>query len=68
MTHRIDQLEQAGLVKRISDPSERRGTLITLTQEGFNLIEKAVEAHVANQHRILSVLKQSEREFYLLRC
>jgi len=26
MTHRIDQLEQAELVKRIPDPSDRRGT------------------------------------------
>ncbi|MFN6461478.1 MAG: MarR family winged helix-turn-helix transcriptional regulator [Nostoc sp. DedVER02] len=65
MTHRIDQLEQAGLVKRIPEPSDRRGTLITLTAEGFNLIEKAVEAHVANEHRILSVLQQSERELLI---
>jgi DNA-binding MarR family transcriptional regulator len=62
MTHRIDQLEQAELVKRIPDPSDRRGTLISLTDKGFDLIEKAVAAHVANEHRILSVLKRSERE------
>lgn len=66
MTHRVDQLEQGGLVKRIPDPSDRRGTLITLTEEGFNLIEKALEAHVANEHRILSVLKQSERELFIV--
>lgn len=66
MTHRVDQLEKAGLVQRIPDPSDRRGTLIKLTEEGFNLIEKAVEAHVANEHRILSVLKQSERELLIV--
>jgi len=62
MTHRIDRLEQADLVKRTPDPSDRRGTLIQLTNKGFNLIEKAVEAHVANEHRLLSVLEEAERK------
>jgi DNA-binding MarR family transcriptional regulator len=62
MTHRIDRLEQAELVKRIPDPSDRRGTRIELTDKGFNVIEKAVEAHVINEHRVLSVLEGSERK------
>ncbi len=62
MTHRIDRLEQADLVKRIPDPSDRRGTLVQLTDKGFNVIEKAVEAHVANGHRLLTVLEEAERE------
>jgi DNA-binding MarR family transcriptional regulator len=62
MTHRIDRLEQAELVRRIPDLSDRRGTLIELTDKGFDLIEQAVEAHVVNEHRILSVLAESERE------
>ncbi|MBD2258424.1 MarR family transcriptional regulator [Pseudanabaena sp. FACHB-2040] len=62
MTHRIDRLEQADLVKRTPDPSDRRGTLIELTDKGFNLIEKAVEAHVANEHRLLAVLEDAERD------
>lgn len=62
MTHRIDRLEQADLVQRIPDPSDRRGTLIQLTNKGFNVIEKAVEAHVANEHRLLVVLDKAERK------
>ena len=62
MTHRIDGLEKAELVERIADPSDRRGTLIHLTDKGFNLIEQAVEAHVENGHRLLSVLDESELE------
>lgn len=62
MTHRIDRLEQANLVQRIPDPSDRRGTQIKLTAKGFDIIEKAVEAHVINEHRILSTLEASERE------
>lgn len=62
MTHRIDRLEQADLVQRIPDPSDRRGTLIQLTNKGFNVIEKAVEAHVANMNHLLSSLEEEERE------
>jgi DNA-binding MarR family transcriptional regulator len=66
MTHRLDRLEKAELVKRIPDRSDRRGTIIVLTDKGFNLIEKAVEAHVKNEHQILSVLESSEREALIL--
>lgn len=62
MTHRVDLLEQAQLVKRIPDPGDRRGTLIQLTDRGFDVIEKAVAAHVANEHHALRALEQSERE------
>nr|WP_276748351.1 MarR family transcriptional regulator [Chlorogloeopsis fritschii] len=63
-SNRIDRLEQAELVRRIPDPRDRRGILIELTDKGFDLIEKAVEAHVVNEHRILSVLAESERETF----
>jgi DNA-binding MarR family transcriptional regulator len=62
MTHRVDRLEQADLVKRTPDPSDRRGMLIQLTDKGFNVIEKAVEAHVANEHRLLGGLEEVERK------
>ncbi|MGB7251119.1 MAG: MarR family transcriptional regulator [Phormidesmis sp.] len=62
MTHRIDRLEAAELVERVPDPSDRRGTPIRLTDKGFDLIEKAVTAHVENEHRILSALDASELE------
>jgi DNA-binding MarR family transcriptional regulator len=62
MTHRIDRLEQAALVQRIPDLSDRRGTQIKLTNKGFDVIEKAVEDHVVNEHHILSVLDVTERE------
>ncbi|WP_310485041.1 MarR family transcriptional regulator [Chamaesiphon sp. VAR_48_metabat_403] len=62
MTHRIDRLEQAELVKRIPDPTDRRGTSIVLTNKGLSLIDRAVEAHVVNAHHILSALEESERE------
>lgn len=65
MTHRVDRLEQADLVKRIPDPDDRRGMLIQLTQKGFSLIEQAVAAHVANEHRLLSGLDEAERSLLI---
>jgi DNA-binding MarR family transcriptional regulator len=62
MTHRIDRLEASALVRRIPALSDRRGTLIELTDQGFSVIEQAVEAHVINEHRVLSVLEEPERE------
>jgi DNA-binding MarR family transcriptional regulator len=62
MTHRIDQLERAGLVKRLPDPGDRRGVLIALTDPGLQMAERSVEAHVANGHKILSSLEKDERQ------
>lgn len=62
MTNRIDRLEHSGLVERIPDVRDRRGTLIQLTDKGLNLIDEAVTAHVENEHRILSDLSQQEKE------
>ena len=62
MTNRIDRLEKAGLVKRIADERDRRAMLIRLTEKGFSLIDQAVTAHVANEHKIISPLSADERE------
>lgn len=62
MTNRIDRLEQAGLVQRVPDKRDRRGTLIRITDKGFALIEETVTAHVENEHRILSALSDAEKQ------
>ncbi|WEZ84776.1 MarR family transcriptional regulator [Rhizobium sp. 32-5/1] len=60
MTNRIDQLEKAGLVERLSNPEDRRSVLIALRPEGLDLVERAVTAHVANQHRLTAILQPDE--------
>ncbi len=62
MTNRIDRLEAAGLVERRRNPDDKRGFLIGLTDAGHALIEEAVTAHVANQHRLTAALSEDERE------
>ncbi|CAN7290741.1 MarR family transcriptional regulator [Rhizobium sp. LjRoot98] len=62
MTNRIDQLEKAGLVERLTNPEDRRSVLIALTQPGLELVERTVTAHVANQHRLTALLEPEERK------
>jgi DNA-binding MarR family transcriptional regulator len=62
MTKRLDRLETSGLIRREADPRDRRGKLIVLTDEGRELIDRAVEGHLENEERLLSSLSRSERE------
>ena len=61
-TKRLDRLEQAGLIKRDPDPTDRRGVLITLTPAGVELIDGLTAAHMANEARLLSALSEAERD------
>lgn len=61
MTHRIDQLEKAGLVSRTRSPEDGRGWLISLSRQGMELIEKAVTAHVETQAKLVAVLTDEQR-------
>jgi DNA-binding MarR family transcriptional regulator len=61
-TKRLDKLEQAGLVARAPDPDDRRGTLITLTEEGRRLIDSVTEAHLENERRLLGALTPAEQQ------
>jgi DNA-binding MarR family transcriptional regulator len=55
MTHRIDCLEELGLVERKEDPTDRRGTLVALTPQGKTLIDRAAVAHVQNEAKMVKV-------------
>lgn len=62
MTHRIDQLESVGLVRRIPDPNDRRGRLVQLTPKGHELIDRVLEAHIANEHNMLRGITAEDRK------
>lgn len=61
MTHRIDRLTKSGYVKRTRNPEDGRGFRITLTSKGLDLIDIAVDHHVANQHEMVKSLSAEER-------
>lgn len=62
MTNRIDQLEKAGRVIRKVNPEDGRGFLVTLTPEGLALIDQVIEAHTANQKRLVLGLSLQEQQ------
>ena len=61
MTKRLDRLADAGLVERRPDPGDRRGVLVRLTDHGREVADRAVEAHIALEERLLSALGERER-------
>lgn len=62
MTNRLDRLEKSGLIVRAPNPEDRRGTLVSLTEKGRELIDRLVPLHVENEARILSTLSREEQE------
>ncbi len=52
ITSIIDKLEKKGLVKRFSDPDDRRLFNIRLTKEGRQLIKEVEKAYFANVDNI----------------
>jgi DNA-binding MarR family transcriptional regulator len=62
MTNRLDHLENAGLVRRLPDPADRRGILVELTDEGRSLWEEAVGVQAEKEALLASALTRRELE------
>jgi DNA-binding MarR family transcriptional regulator len=61
ITKRLDRLAEAGLIERRPDPADRRGTLARLTRKGRSAIDHALEAHLANEQRLLLALAPGDQ-------
>jgi DNA-binding MarR family transcriptional regulator len=48
LTHRLRVLEEKGWISRFESTEDARSMLVQLTDAGFQLIDAAVTAHVAN--------------------
>ncbi|MDQ1538088.1 MAG: hypothetical protein QOE58_2481 [Actinomycetota bacterium] len=46
VSHQVRRMEQRELVTRTSCPTDARGTIIQLTEHGWEMIQKAAPAHV----------------------
>jgi len=62
ITNRIDRVEAEGLVKRLPDPNDRRGTIVRLTPKGRALADRAIKLHFAALTEALSDVDPSERD------
>jgi DNA-binding MarR family transcriptional regulator len=62
MTNRLDRLEQAGLVRRLPDPDDRRGILVELTPEGKRVYEDAIGVQGRKESLVASALTVPEKK------
>ncbi len=60
MTHRLDMLEARKLLIRRPHPSDRRRTIVRLTDRGKNLIDKATTLRFSAAKASLKALSKSE--------
>jgi DNA-binding MarR family transcriptional regulator len=62
MTNRLDRLEEAGLLVRRPDPSDRRVSLISLTPRGRKVADQVVADIAAVGTEAFSVLSPAEHD------
>src|SRR5882724_5751410 len=61
LSHAVARLEELGWVRREACPSDRRGQLAVLTDEGFRALEAAAPMHVESVRRHLFDLLSPEQ-------
>jgi DNA-binding MarR family transcriptional regulator len=61
VTKRIDRLEAAGLVTRTVSQDDARSRRIRLTDRGFDLVDRLMDLHIANEHRLVAGLSERDR-------
>ena len=62
MTNRLDRMEQAGLLRRLPDPDDRRGVLVELTPEGKRVYEEAIGVQGRKESLVASALSVPEKK------
>jgi DNA-binding MarR family transcriptional regulator len=62
MTNRLDQLEEAGLIRRLPDPTDRRSVQVELTPAGQKAYRQPTAAAAAKEALVVSALNERERE------
>lgn len=61
MTNRLDRLEQAGFVRRLADPDDRRRIQVELTKAGHAAWRDSVGAQSRKEELVVSALTARER-------
>ena len=61
MTHRLDRLQELGLVERCRAEEDRRQVLVTLTERGRELVDEVMDAYTAELNRLVGDLDPAAR-------
>lgn len=62
ITNRIDRVEAQGMVRRLPDPNDRRGTIVQLTAKGRTVADRAIKLHFEALAEELSGIDRAERD------
>jgi DNA-binding MarR family transcriptional regulator len=62
MTHRLTQVQHAGLIRRVPDPGDGRGLLVQLTPKGRRVVDRLAPGHLDNERRVLTGLTPTEQD------
>ena len=62
VSKRLDRLETTGFVTRRENLEDARGRVVALTSQGRDAIDRAYEAHMRNEARLLDHFSAAERE------
>jgi DNA-binding MarR family transcriptional regulator len=62
MTNRLDRLQEAGLVRRLPDPDDRRALQVELTDAGWQAWQDSVGVQAQKEALVASALAPDEKE------
>jgi DNA-binding MarR family transcriptional regulator len=62
MTNRLDRLEEAGLIRRLPDPDDRRALQVELTDTGWQAWQDSVGAQARKEFLVAAALDPEEKE------
>lgn len=61
ITNRVDRLERRALVRRERDPDDRRGISVVLTDEGRQLVDRALASWLERERTLLAGLPAQDQ-------
>jgi DNA-binding MarR family transcriptional regulator len=62
MTNRLDRMEEAGLIRRLPDPNDRRAVQVELTDAGRRAWDDTISVQAAKEALVAEALNAKEKQ------